>query len=167
MRSSPIGRDETVWMIQVMGWIPSDFPSSGATALMRSILSEAIAAFSLQEAVRDATALRDTETPPQDGLDARANPTEVIAAEVGVDPTTNPTEAGIEEVKVRSHSCTELIDSDAEDQETETVEIPDTTSGCAFFDLSPADPPSVDRCSEVSPRGPPSADPEGESENKR
>ena len=110
MRSSPLGRDETVWMIQVMGWIPDDFPNSGATALMRSRFSEAIAAFSLQEAVRDATALRDTETPPQDGVDPRANPTEDIAAEVVVDPRANPTEAGIEEVEVRSHSSTELID---------------------------------------------------------
>ena len=63
-----------MWMIQVMGWIPSDFPNSGATALMRSRFGEAIAALSLQEAVRDATALRDTETPPQDGVDPRANP---------------------------------------------------------------------------------------------
>ena len=75
MRSSPLGRDETVWMIQVMECIPSDFPNNGATALMRSRFGEAIAAFSLQEAVQDATALRDTETPPQDGVDPRANPT--------------------------------------------------------------------------------------------
>ena len=61
----PLGRDETVWMIQVMGWIPSGFPNSGATALMRSRFGEAVAAFSKQEAVRDATALRDTRTPPR------------------------------------------------------------------------------------------------------
>ena len=93
MRSFPLGRDETVWMIQVMGWIPSDFPNNGATALMRSRFGEAIAAFSLQEAVRNATALRDTEAPPQDGVGPRVDPTEDIAAEVGVDPRANPTEA--------------------------------------------------------------------------
>ena len=148
-------------MIRVMGWIPSE------TALMRCRFCEAIAAFSLQEAVRDATALCDTETPPQDGVDPRANPNEDIATEVGVDPWANPTEAGIAEVEVKSQSSTELIDSDAEAEEIETVEIPDVTSVCAFYELSPADPPSADRCSEVPPRGPPSVDPEGESGNKR
>ena len=52
---------------------------------------------------------------------------------------------------MKSQSSTELIDSVAEAEEIETVEIPDATSGCAFFELSPADPPSVDRCSEVPP----------------
>ena len=143
-RDAPLGRDEAVWMIQVMGWIPADFPNSGATALMLSRFSEAEAAFSLQQAVRNVSALRGTEAPP---------------------PGT--TEAGIEEVEVRSHSSTEVIESDVEVQETATVELPGTTSGCAFFDNSPADPPSTDRCGEVPPRGPPSTDPEWESENKR
>ena len=71
IRTSPLGRDEAVWMIRDMGWSPSDFPNSGATALMRSRFGEAIAAFSLQEAVREASAFRDTENPPQDGVDPR------------------------------------------------------------------------------------------------
>ena len=52
-RDAPLGRDETEWMIQVMGWVPADFPNDGTTALMRSRFSEAVAAFSLQEAVRN------------------------------------------------------------------------------------------------------------------
>ena len=123
MRTSPLGRDEAVWMIRDMGWIPNDFPNSGATALMRSRFGEAIAAFSLQEAVRETSALRDTETPPKMELTLRANPNEDIAAEVGVDPGANPIEAGIDEVEVKSQSSTELIDSDAEAKEIETVEI--------------------------------------------
>ena len=66
-----------------------------------------------------------------------------------------------------SHSSTELIPSEAEDEEMELVELPETTSGCAFYELSAADPPSADRCSEATPRGPPSMDPEDEPENKR
>ena len=58
-------------MIQVRGWIPSDFPNSGATALMRSRFGEAIAAFSLQEAVREASALGDIAA----GLELTLGPT--------------------------------------------------------------------------------------------
>ena len=35
-------------MIQDVGWIPTDFPAQGNTALMRARFSEAVAAFSLQ-----------------------------------------------------------------------------------------------------------------------
>ena len=63
-------------MIQVMGWIPADFPNSCATTLMRSSFSEAVGAFSLQQAVRNVSALRGTEAPPQDGVDPRADSTE-------------------------------------------------------------------------------------------
>ena len=70
-------------------------------------------------------------------------------------------------MEVRSHSSTELIESDVEGQETAAVEVPDATPGCAFFNLSSADPPSPDRCEEYTHRGPPSPDPEVESESKR
>ena len=70
-------------------------------------------------------------------------------------------------MEIMSHSSTELIPSEAEDEEMELVELPETTSGCAYHELSPAGPPSADRCSEATPRGPPSVDPEDEPENKR
>ena len=161
------GRDETVWMIRVMGWIPRDFPNVGVTALMRCRFNEAIAAFSLQDAVREATALRDAETTPQAGVDPWAGAAAVVPAEVGVDPRADPAEVGMEQVEIMSHSSTELIPSEAEDEEMVLVELPETTSGCVYHELSPADPPSADRGSEDTPRGPPSVDPEDEPENKR
>ena len=160
-RDAPLGRDEAVWMIQVVRWIPADFPNSGATALMHSRVSEAVASFSLQEAVREVDALRLTEAPPPVGAGPRVDPTEGIETEAGVDPRANPAEAGIEEVEVRSHSSTEQFESEPEAPEMGAAELPESASGCAFFALSPADPPSADRCGEAPLRGPPSTDLKG------
>ena len=52
-------------------------------------------------------------------------------ADVGVDSRVNPTEAEQEEVEVRSHSSTELIESDVEGQEV-AVEVPDVAPSCEF-----------------------------------
>ena len=51
---APFDRGEAEWMIQEMNWIPSDFPNTGMTALMRTRFSEAVAAYSLQPLVDDA-----------------------------------------------------------------------------------------------------------------
>ena len=156
-RDAPLGRDETEWMIQEMGWIPSDFPNNEATGLMRIRFSEAVAAFSLQAAVQNVTQMRSAV--PVHPVGAGPEPAQRLA-DVGVDSGVNPTEAEQDEVEVRSHSSTELIEPDTEGQEA-AEEVPDETPGCAFFNLSPADPPSPDRCEEDTHRGPPSPDPEG------
>ena len=67
-QSRQFDRGEAEWMIRVVGWIPRDFPNVGVTALMRCRFNEAIAAFSFQDAVREAIALRDAETTPQVGF---------------------------------------------------------------------------------------------------
>ena len=144
--------------------MPSEFPNSGATALMRSRFSEAVAAFSVQAAVQNVTQMRSTV--PVHPAGAGPEPAQNLA-DVDVDSRVNPTEAEQEKVEVRSHSSTELIESDAELQEAAAVEVPDATPGCALFNLSSADPPSPDRCEEDTHRGPPSPDPEVESESKR
>ena len=64
-RDAPSGRDETECMIQEMGWIPSDFPSSGATALMRSRFSEAVAAFSLSSSTERNPDAQHSACPPR------------------------------------------------------------------------------------------------------
>ena len=87
-------------------------------------------------------------------------------ADVGVDSRVNPTEAEQERVEVRSHSSTELIESDLEGQESE-LEVVDVAPGCEFFDLSPADPPSPDRCEGEHRRGLPSPDPADQPDNKK
>ena len=129
-------------MIQEMDWIPSDFPNTGTTALMRIRFSEAVAAYSLQPAVQIVVQRRSAA--PVLPLDAGPGPKQ-SKADAGVDSRVNPTEAEQERVEVRSRSSTELIESDLEGQEAE-LEVVDVALGCKFFDLSPADPPSPDRC---------------------
>ena len=124
-------------MIQEMDWIPSDFPNTGTTALMRTRFSEAVAVYSLQLAWQAAVQRRHAA--PVLPLEAQD------AGEVGVDSWVNPADAEQEGLEIRSHSSTELIDSDQKGQEA-TVEIVDGAPECEFFNLSPADPPSPDRC---------------------
>ena len=49
-----LSREEAVWMIQEMDWIPSDFPNTRTTDLMRTGFSEAVAVYSQQLAVQAA-----------------------------------------------------------------------------------------------------------------
>ena len=100
-------REEAEWMIQDMGWTPADFSSQGNTALMRARFSEAIAAFSLQAKVLAAETQRHA---------APAGPPEA--------------EAAIEEVEIKSHSSTEVVESD-----TEVCE-PTQLEACAQCDFS-------------------------------
>ena len=51
-----LGRDETLWMIDEMGWTPETFPDSGETALMRRQFRTAIARCDLQDVVLEAEA---------------------------------------------------------------------------------------------------------------
>ena len=60
--STRLSKTEAEWMIRDMGWTPEDFPPQGYTALMRARFSEAIVAFSLQNMVREAEALRHAPT---------------------------------------------------------------------------------------------------------
>ena len=69
-------------------------------------------------------------------------------------------------MEIRSHSSTELTDSDLEGQEA-MVEVVDGAPQCEFFNLSPADPPSPDRCEGDTRRGPPSPDPAEQPDSKR
>ena len=100
---APLGRDEAEWMIQEMDWIPSDFPNTGTTALMRIRFSEAVAAFSLQLAVDNVVQRRSAA--PVLPLGAGPGPKQ-SRADVGADPRVNPTEAEEERVEVRSHPST-------------------------------------------------------------
>ena len=86
-----LAREEAEWMIQDMGWIPTDFSAQGTTALMRARFSEAVAAFSLQAQVQSAEGRRHTVQAPI--------------------PEAN---AAQEEVEIRSHSSTELSASDTQ-----------------------------------------------------
>ena len=81
-------------MIRDMNWIPSDFPATGATALMRARFNEAIAAYFLQGEVQAAVQRR------------HAAP---------VLPLDSEDTAGQEDVEMMSHSSTEVIDSDQEE----------------------------------------------------
>ena len=74
--------------------------------------------------------------------------------------------AGQEEAEIRSHSSTEVIESDQEEHEA-TVEVTDGAAECEFFNLPAADPPSPDRCEGDDRRGPPSLDPADQPDNKR
>ena len=149
---------EAEWMIQEMDWIPSDFPSTGTTALMRIRFSEAVAAYSLQPLVHDAVQRRCAAPV----LPPAAQDT----ADVGVDPRVNLIEAEYESVEIRSHFSTELIDSDLEGQDA-VVDVVDMAPECEFFNLSPADPPSPDCREGNTRRGPPSPDPAEQPDNKR
>ena len=81
-------------MIRDMIWIPSDCPATGATALMWARFNEAIAAYCLQGEVQAAVQRR------------HAAP---------VLPLDSQDTAGQEDVKIMSHSSTEVIDSDQEE----------------------------------------------------
>ena len=155
---APFDRGEAEWMIQEMNWIPSDFPNTGMTALMRTRFNEAVAAYSLQPLVND-TMQRRCAAPvlPPDAQDA---------ADVGVDFRVNLIEAEHDRVDVASQSSTELVDSDLEGQDA-VVEVVDGAPDCEFFYLFPADPPSPDRCAGDTRRGPPSPDPAEQPDNKR
>ena len=119
-----LSREEAEWMIQEMDLIPSDFPNTGTTALMRTRFSEAVAVYSLQPAVQAAVQRRHAV--PALPLEAQDT-------------------AEQEEAEIRFRSSTEFIESDQEEQEA-TVEVADGAAECEFFNLSPADPPSPDRC---------------------
>ena len=89
-----LDREEAIWMVNEMGWTPEIFPNSGHTAMMRCQFREAIAAFNLQGAVREAAARRNAETAPQTGVNPRADAVSEVPAVVGVDPGADPAVAG-------------------------------------------------------------------------
>ena len=97
IHDAPLGRDESEWVIQEMDWIPSDFPNTGTTALMRIRFNEAVAAYSLQLAVHNVVQRRSAA--PVQPLGARPGPKQ-SRADVGVDTRLNPTEAEKERVDV-------------------------------------------------------------------
>ena len=143
-----------------MRWIPADFPNGGATALMRSSFSEAVASFSLQEAVRGVNALCLTEAPPPLGVGHRVDPAEGIVAEVGVDPRANPTgqnRRGRSEIPLL-HRAVRVRARGTRDGSSRTTR---ERFWLCLFRPHPADPPSADRCGEAPLRGPPSTDLKG------
>ena len=98
-----------------MDWIPSDFLTTGTTALMRTRFNEAVAAYSLELAVQAAVQRR-----------SQAPVLPLGAGDVPEPP----------EVEIMSHSSTEVIESAQEDQ-GDTNEREAGAVECEYFILSP------------------------------
>ena len=75
--------------------------------------------------------------------------------------------AGTEQVEVESQSSTEVVASDAEDEDMVPVELPESSLACPVFDLSPAGSPASQQRGGTTPRGSPSVDPEDVPDSKR
>ena len=125
-----LDREETTWMVTVMGWTLEIFSNTGHTAMMRCQFREAIATINLQGAVREAAAQRNAETAPQAGVNLRADAVTEVPAVVGVDPRADAAVAGTEQVDVESQSSTEVVASDAEDEDMVLVELPESSLAC-------------------------------------
>ena len=54
----------------------------------------------------------------------------VVPAPVGVDPRADAAVAGSEQVEVESQSSTEVVASDAEDEDIVLVELPESSLAC-------------------------------------
>ena len=154
-------------MIEEMGWTPDTFPDSGETALMRRQFRTAIACFNLQDVVLEAEARMAAGTAPAAVVDPRADTFSEGPADAVVDPWADTAEAGLEQVDVHSQSSTEVVLSDAEDEDMVVVDLPVSTAACPVFDLSPVGSPSAQQRGDSTPRGPPSVDPEEVPESKR
>ena len=136
--STRLSRTEAEWMIRDMGWTPEDFPSQGYTALMRARFSEAINAFSSQNMVQEAEALRHAPTAASDNAEAVMEVVDGIRL-----PTHTPSDSEAELAKRKDSPQTDL------------------------FDLWAPDSVSPDRCEEEPHAGQSSADPMDPPESKR
>ena len=148
-------------MINDMGWTPESIPNEGHSAMLRCAFRAAIAQFNLHEESAAAEAQRFMADAVDDqpdgsveaGVALRGDPADASleqldqpdgSVEAGVALRGDPADASLEQIEVRSTSDTVLASSDSENSDAGFFEPPERSESCQVFDLSPRAPPSMD-----------------------